>query len=84
MVKVGTPGTYLELQAAADIWLTDIEVYSVADVKKPFKTIQPRQLKGIKMNRICLWLKDDNHCLALCDDSRPPIMDNALEIFKAQ
>ena len=41
MQKEGTPASFLELQAAANILFVVIEVYSVEDYRTPLKKIRP-------------------------------------------
>ena len=49
MIEQGTSGTSIELQAASDMFLTQIEVYTVRDWSLPSKIVRPRQLIHVEL-----------------------------------
>lgn len=75
MAQKGTPGTFRELQAAADLHFASIQVYTTASGLHPNFEVRPQRLeflpKGTRLEQISLWYSKRVHCLALKGGETP-------------
>ena len=66
MAKKGTPGSYLELQAASDIFFVVVEIYREENLEKPFQIIRPLRSRTTYAKdgtrRIKIRVENNNHC----------------------
>jgi len=82
MAVVGTPGTILEIQAAADIFFTKIMVWTVADAIRPWRVIVPFRLENLNKlsckNIVDIWRRNENHCAAMVNSGTPQTLTKAM------
>ena len=69
MGKKGTPGSYLELQVASDIFFVVVEIYREEQIEEPYQVIMPLRfrtvLPGQCQRRVKLLIQNSNHCVSL-------------------
>ena len=75
MSMYGKPASPLELQVAADIFLSVVELYANDDFQVPYHTIRPERLYSESKSYIRLWMHG-SHCVALIDKKSKPQIQN--------
>ena len=81
MLIPGKPASMKELQAAADIFFSVIEDYSIKDSRKPANIIWPLRCGTVSAehtNTLRIWTQG-THCLALVDNESQPLIQNIFE-----
>ena len=76
MLIPGKPASSKELQAAADIFFSVIECYSIEDPVEPANIIYPLRLSTVSaetVNTLRIWTHG-THCMALVDKKTQPLI----------